>query len=339
MLVPCFYGLSLTNGASLTWPSFLSTLVTTFTISWTIFSVVTAGLAIVYRVDMLSNHKRDKRFSFSLFGTLTMVGLFLGLVFAPMALQQCCDIQFSMDIGYLTGSLFVGGLISTAIIFRVAYRSGLQRIDELEKATLESRYETLKAQMQPHFLFNSLNSLSELIDSNMPEASEMTARLADLYRHILENSKEKTSSLASELAIIRNYLELERLRFGNRLHFTVTCRGNGESVFIPSLILQTLVENAVKHGISTSISGGTIEVNADVTLGGWTFIQVRNTGSAPKIGNDGSPLIQRNSTKTGLANAQERLTLMYQDVHGFNFGVDDKGMTVVEFRVPGVKID
>ena len=192
--------------------------------------------------------------------------------------------------------------------------------------------------MQPHFLFNSLNSLSELIDADMPEAASMTARLADLYRHILENSKEKTTTLASELAIIRDYLELERLRFGKRLQFVIKSEVDERSVFVPSLILQTLVENAVKHGISPSIGGGEIEIKATLSSNKWMTIEVLNSGSPPKPSKDGASQGANKSTGTGLANAKERLTLMYGENHGFYFGLDANGRTIARFSVSGAKL-
>ena len=287
---------------------------------------------------LFPNGKPKNMAHFIFMGGLAMVGLCLGIVGAGFALQKCCGVPFSPDMGYFAGSLFTGGLITVALIFRTAYRSSRRRVNELERTTAESRYETLKAQMQPHFLFNSLNSLSELIDAELPEAASMTAKLADLYRHILENSKEKTTTLASELIIIRDYLELERLRFGRRLQFTINSEVNSESVFIPSLILQTLVENAVKHGVSPSIAGGEIEVKTTTDRNGWTMIQVRNTGSPPKGSKDGSVIVATKSTGIGLANVRERLTLMYGEDHGFNFGLDENGHTVVRFSVSGGRI-
>lgn len=286
---------------------------------------------------MFASGKPKSTPHFIFMGCLAMTGLCLGLMIAGYTLQKCCRVPFSPDLGYFAGSLFTGGLITAALIFRTAYRSSRRRIVELERATAESRYETLKAQMQPHFLFNSLNSLSELIDSDLPEAASMTVRLADLYRHILENSKEKTTTLASELTIIRDYLELERLRFGPRLQFTIQSDVDSESVYIPSLILQTLVENAVKHGISPSISGGTIEVKATADRNGWTLIEVINTGSIPKNFKGDVSAKSDKSTGTGLTNARERLTLMYGDGHLFYFGIEEDNRAVVRFRVSGVK--
>lgn len=334
----CFYGLSLARGETFSWIGLIQELATTFIISWTIFALIISGLALAYRFGMFVTGKPKQTPHFVFIGCLAMAGLCLGLIIAGKTLQTCCDVPFSPDFGYFAGSLFTGGLITAALIFRTAYRSSRRQVAELERATAESRYETLKAQMQPHFLFNSLNSLSELIDADMPEAASMTARLADLYRHILENSKEKTTTLASELTIIRDYLELERLRFGKRLQFSIKSEVDEQSVFIPSLILQTLVENAVKHGISPSIAGGEVEVNATVSNNKWTTIEIRNSGSPPKLSKDGSFPATNNSTGTGLANAKERLTLMYGENHGFYFGLDDNGRTIARFSVSGVKL-
>ncbi len=197
---------------------------------------------------------------------------------------------------------------------------------KLRAESAEANMNVLKNQMQPHFLFNSLNSLAELIDTNREYASKMTQNLSDLYREILESSKTLKSSLANELSIVQKYLELESLRFGKRLSFKIKAPENSEKILIPSLILQTLVENAIKHGISQSLNGGIIEIDIAPNQNGY-FIEIRNTAGVSQNLN--------NSTGTGLMNTQSRLDLFYADKHQFSMS-SESGMTVVHFWISGV---
>lgn len=331
----CFCALAVANGEVLSLALIAEQVASTFLISWSVFAAVVIGMALQYKFGLFGPGSPKTLAHFLAMGCFAMAGLSVGLVLAGVVLQSCCQIPFSPSTGYFAGSLFTGGLITVSFIFHLAYRASRRRISELERATAESRYETLKAQMQPHFLFNSLNSLSELIDAAVPEAATMTARLADLYRHILENSKEKTATLASELRIIRDYLELERLRFGKRLQYTVHCEVDDQRVFVPSLILQTLVENAVKHGISPSLDGGTIAIRAIRQGPMNTLIEVKNSGISLKKDRVAT---DKKSSGTGLANTRERLRLMYGDAHDFYFGLNDHGLTIVRFTVTGERL-
>ena len=330
------YGLSLARGESFSWSKLWQQMAATFLISWIIFGVVAAGITASYKVGMFAKHKPKTMQQLTFIGALAVIGLSLGLVMAGYVLEYCCQVPFVWDRSYFVGSIFTGTLVTVAIVFYHAFHSGRRRILELERATVSSKYETLKAQLQPHFLFNSLNSLSELIDARMPEASLMTSRLADLYRHILENSKEKTTTLASELTIIQDYLELEKLRFGHRLSFSIQSDVSNDSIYIPSLILQTLVENAVKHGISPSIDGGHVSVKATLSPNKWVAIEIKNSGLPLQFAKEH---LTGRSTGTGLSNAKERLTLMYGEKHEFFIGKDEDGDTVVRFCVSGERFE
>src|SRR5690606_5494444 len=142
--------------------------------------------------------------------------------------------------------------------FYYAYREAQAENLTLQAANAEARYHALKHQLQPHFLFNSLNSLSELIDSDREAANRMTQRLADLYRGILSSAKRTTAPLSSELALVRDYLELEQVRFGERLQFRLSAPESAQRIHVPTLVLQTLVENGVKHGVAPAGRGGGI---------------------------------------------------------------------------------
>jgi sensor histidine kinase YesM len=185
--------------------------------------------------------------------------------------------------------------------------------------------------MRPHFLFNSLNSLAELIEAGEERAIDVVYKLADIYRLILANSQLKTAPLTSELEIVERYLEIEQLRFGKRLSFSITVAEETGALYAPSLVLQTLVENAVKHGVAKSIDGGHIEVSLTPSADGWHQLSVTNTG-AP-LGDEVT------ITGTGIKNTRARLSLLYGERHNFRLEQMAGGRTVASLKFSGRHID
>lgn len=137
-----------------------------------------------------------------------------------------------------------------------------QRDLQLQIAAREAELRALRAQVDPHFLFNSLNAVSGLIGSDPERAREMVQRLADFLRSSLTLGAVPWIALERELALVTSYLEIERVRFGDRLRVRVDMEDGLTSVQVPPLLLQPLVENAVRHGIATCLEGGTIHVQA-----------------------------------------------------------------------------
>lgn len=217
---------------------------------------------------------------------------------------------------------------ATIFLIVAAFRSYRERLQALRNATLEAQYSTLKNQLRPHFLFNSLNSLSELIEIDRELAIAITQKLSDLYRQILRNSSARTSPLRSELDIIQKYLEIEQLRFEERVHFQVRVPEAIDDVFVPSLMLQTLVENAVKHGIAPSLTGGSIDLAIDQPAMEWYRLTLTNTG-APYTKPAGM------GTGTGLRNTRERLSLLYGSHSRFQISRTAKDETTVSFYFSG----
>lgn len=202
-------------------------------------------------------------------------------------------------------------------------------------AQAEAQYNLLETQMQPHFLFNSLNVLSELIYVDPNLASSMTQQLADLYREILKNSKNKFSTLGSEISILKKYIQIQKIRFGDRIQFRTSVSPDFEEIKVPSLILQTLVENAVKHGISPKQEGGEIELFVQ-KKGAFYEICIANTG---ELYDKTKLSIGKKATQgTGLQNTKNRLDLFYGSSHGFEMYSDGK-KTYVKFQVRGENRD
>jgi signal transduction histidine kinase len=218
--------------------------------------------------------------------------------------------------------------IPSAAIARIIFE--LRQAQELalqsRLAQAEAQYNLLEAQMQPHFLFNSLNVLSELIYVDPDLACSVTQQLADLYREILTNSKQNFSNLGSEISILKKYIQIQKIRFGDRIRFKCDIDPSLDDLSVPSLILQTLVENAIKHGISPRQQGGDIELTVTPVEGSMYEITVSNTGELYK-----GP--KTKELGTGLQNTKNRLELFYGRSHGFNI-YSDQNKTYVKFRVP-----
>ncbi len=208
-----------------------------------------------------------------------------------------------------------------------AYRQ--TRLDSLERAQLkaalqESELRTLKAQMDPHFLFNSLNSLRALISESDFRAREAVTRLADLLRSTLEVSRLSEVSLEEEWETTKNYLYIEQLRRGARLGWKVQFAPDILKCRLPPLILQGLVENALKHGLDLTESGGEISIDGRILSDVLELI----------VTNPGRIDLGKSGTGMGLENARSRLSLVFGPGASLNLSHGGEGKVVAEVRIP-----
>lgn len=176
------------------------------------------------------------------------------------------------------------------------------REGQLQLALREAQLRALEAQINPHFLFNSLNSIRALVEFDPPRAQDMLTRLSNVLRNSLRLESAHTVPLRTELEAVSDYLALETVRFGDRLHSAVHIEPAAAECLIPPMILQTLVENAIKHGIGRTKGPGDLIVQAairDQVL----WLTVENTGQLQHSPGSGAQL--------GLKNIRERLHLLY----------------------------
>jgi signal transduction histidine kinase len=278
--------------------------------------------------------ERARRLSPGIRLLVLLLGLTLGIALA-YALMFVVPVLPESDVRLLAKDFrrsmtIVAGVASVLAIGGswLWYRTEAYR---LQSSVDRARFAVLQQQMQPHFLFNALGSLKELIALDPARAEEATQRIADMYRLLLLISKHTTAALEDELELVENYLEIERIRFGDRLTFLIDAAPDVSSLRVPSLMLQTLVENAVKHGIAKARTGGTIAVAAARRADGWLELVVTNTGA---------PFARKASrTATGLANTTERLALMYGPATGFAISTDPVVGTTVRFAVSGLEVE
>jgi two-component system, LytTR family, sensor histidine kinase AlgZ len=200
------------------------------------------------------------------------------------------------QVAYLM-SLAVSYIAAAAEQTRIAERRAL----EVQVLSREAELRSLRAQIDPHFLFNSLHSISALTTANPAGARRMCLLLADFLRESLALGAEERIPLARELALARKYLEVERVRFGDRLRVEITSTG-GQDVIVPSLILQPVVENAVTHGIAHVLEGGAVSITTSCSPVRVTMV-VENPSDADRP--------KRAGGGVGLPNVRARLRALY----------------------------
>ena len=192
----------------------------------------------------------------------------------------------------------------------------------LETQLAHAQLDALKMQLNPHFLFNTLNSISSLMYVDVDAADAMLARLSEFLRLTLDRPIAPKIPLHQELDFVQRYLEIERIRFEERLRVTVDVERSAEDVLVPALILQPLVENAIHHGIAKRNGGGSIIIRARREER-WLHLLVRDDGET-------SGTVRE---RVGLSNTRARLQALYGDQHRLEYGPQEKGFTV-EIAVP-----
>jgi len=205
----------------------------------------------------------------------------------------------------------ISGLLIYSVMVLIYYlyinsedrKKRMDREAELKLRVREAEIDRLKAQINPHFLFNSLNSVSSLTLNKPDAAREMLVKLSSFLRYSLEFKENELTLLNSELDHIEQYLEIEKVRFGDRLHFTFHVPENCSHCRLPNMILQPIFENAIKHGVYESIEP--VEIKADIRLNQETLVvSITNTfdpEAAPRKGKG-----------IGLLNVSNRMSLIYQ---------------------------
>jgi len=219
-------------------------------------------------------------------------------------------------------------IASTWVLAYFLYHLGRRNnIAEKEKAELnqlyaESSLNHLREQVNPHFMFNSLNSVKALISEDPEKAKTAIVVLADILRNSLNSTSKPTIPLQEELDHCRDYLEMEKIRFEDRLQYEINVQDTITDSMLPPLSIQTLVENAIKHGFNESLSGGKISI----------YGKEEKDKILIKVTNDGQ-LKSNNSTGIGIKNLKKRFEILYSN--NFDFTISEKnGKVVAQFKLP-----
>jgi sensor histidine kinase YesM len=269
-----------------------------------------------------------------LFGRLFPHILLASLVLSAIALP--CQLLFSfllnnyysLDLTTLLRSLIEGGFmffIWQIAYFLYHYVNNYNRNLKLEAMVNEFELNKLKSQLNPHFIFNALNSVKALVDEDPERAKDSIYQLSSILRSSLMMDKKKVIPMEEELDIVKNYLALEGTRFEERLKVAYHVAPEALRFLVPPMMLQTLVENGIKHGISNYKDGGTISLSAQVEQGNLR-IQIRNTG---QLGGQKQP-----GTGYGLRSTTQRLNLLYDKGASFSVANENSDTVLTELVIP-----
>ena len=241
--------------------------------------------------------------------------------------------EHMMDfVSGVMGSFYIM-LCWSGLYFGIKYYQQLQEQTEQTlkavAAAHQAQLKMLRYQLNPHFLFNTLNAISTLIlDGANKTANEAVTRLSDFLRYTLDNDPMSRVTLGSELAALDLYLEIEKVRFGDRLIIEKDIEPRAARALVPSLVLQPLIENAIKYAISPSEDGGMLRISARVqrdTL----VLRVSDTGPGLGNGNNG-----QKSSGVGLKNTRERLQQLYGERQAFTLAPNEPSGLVITINIP-----
>jgi signal transduction histidine kinase len=221
-------------------------------------------------------------------------------------------------------------LTSYAFNYYRRFREGQLRTFQLEAQLSQAQLQALKMQLHPHFLFNTLHSISALLNQDTEAARKMITRLGDFLRLTLENSGSQEVTLQQEMEFLSCYLEIERIRFRNRLVTHMDVAPQALEARVPNLILQPIVENAIRHGIAPRSTPGLIEIEAK-HRNGTLRIQVRDNGPGLPKHRTSEILFKKG---LGLSNTETRLERLYGAAHLFDLSNNPDGGLTVTLEIP-----
>jgi two-component system LytT family sensor kinase len=209
---------------------------------------------------------------------------------------------------WLTVAIYVTTLFATALPIKIWNSSRNEKKLEQQQLHLnQARLEALSRQINPHFLFNTLNSVASLIRLDPEQARQVVYKLSKILRRLLRQ-QENLTTLADELSFIDDYLAIEMVRFGDKLRFVKEIEPETLDLLVPSMLLQPIVENSIRHGLSSKVEGGTIRVRSRLE-GGRLHIMVEDDG----VGIPEEKLANLFERGIGVSNVNERLQVLYGD--------------------------
>ena len=249
---------------------------------------------------------------------------------SAMVLEERAAFHFYFFLVFLTATMS-WSFSWNLIYFLYKYINSNEEL-EIEKMKMQMTLKDLelkniKLNLQPHFIFNALNSIRSLIFENQDKAREAVMQLSNILRNSLITEKEELVLLEKEIKIIKDYLALESIRFEERLTVKYNIDKNCLSTLVPPMMLQTLVENAVKHGVSQSSNGGFIKIDVFGNINSKTIIKIENTGNF-------NPEENAESTKFGLNASLIRLNYLFGKLASFSIYNSDNNSVTSILEIP-----
>ncbi|MCU1264693.1 MAG: hypothetical protein JWM21_1011 [Acidobacteria bacterium] len=264
---------------------------------------------------------------------------YVGMVWSPFGPPRTPRSFWDMFIGRAMSEFHLDLLIyaatlgvSYAVSYYFRFREREFRAAQLEAQLVQAQLQTLKMQLQPHFLFNTLNGIAGLVrDSRNKAAVDMLVGLSDLLRYTLENAGKQEVPLKEELEFLELYLDIQQMRFSDRLKVEMHVSPETLDALVPNLILQPLVENAIRHGISRRMAAGTISIRAERD-DGLLSITINDDGPGLKR-DDGSKAVDG----VGLSNTRARLTQLYGEQQKFTLADRPGGGVEATLVIPFIR--
>ena len=205
-------------------------------------------------------------------------------------------------------------------------------LKQFENQLKASELINLRSQLNPHFLFNALNSIHSMTLTGSARASDAVLLLADLMRYTLNYEKKDLVTVAEEMDIVEKYLELERIRFGKRLTYSIDIQPDTLDVKIPPIIVQALAENAIKHSVSQHTEGGNLKVRSFIenkTL----ILEVINSGQLPE-NLPSANVLENKKVGIGIENTKKRLAMIYGKIASFDIKNANEREVLAILRIP-----
>ncbi len=263
--------------------------------------------------------------------SVVVLGVAMALFTMPLDLQVLSE--HVTDTPYLFWGYIVGwckSMMAWVLSYTVYHYVEQKRLTDLEKIMLktsmrEAEAKVLRSQLNPHFMFNALNSIRALILENPMKAQQSVTQLSNILRNSLLADRRKTVELREELKTVEDYLALEKVRYEDRLQFSIDAEPQVLYWQVPPMMLQTLVENGIRHGVARIAGGGFVEVSAGQQNDN-LFIRIRNSGTLTGTASGG----------IGLRNTAERLSILYGKEADFNLYQERENVVCAELKMPPV---
>ena len=239
------------------------------------------------------------------------------------------DLNVAFDVRHILGLTSIYVLIFflwSVLYFTYYYFERYNRSLKYEASVIEIELSNLKSQLNPHFIFNALNSIRALVDENPAKSKQAINQLSNILRSSLASDKKDLTSFNEELKTVKDYLGLESIRFEERLKTEFDIDPASQHFLVPPLMIQTLVENGIKHGISKLTAGGIIQVKTQVEKDRLK-IRIRNSGHIVN-GN------RRGKNGLGLKNTAQRLKLIYSGAASFRIVNENDNFVLTEIIIP-----
>ena len=267
-------------------------------------------------------------------GSVLLLGLIMTFVNQPLDRKYLAENLLNQPFvfwGYF--AMWCKNMMAWVLSYTIYHYVEQTRLADYEKIMLrmsmrEAESKVLRSQLNPHFTFNALNSIRALVYEDPSKAQVSITQLSNILRNSLLADRRKTVDLQEELKTVVDYLELEKVRYEERLSYSITT--NPQSIYwqVPPMMLQTLVENGIKHGVSKEMGGGfvdvTSEIDDDVLL-----ITIRNSGNLSSTDSTTSE-----SGGVGLKNTAERLSILYGKGASFRIFQEQEKVVCSEVRIP-----